>query len=79
MLATDLLQCIINRGHREGLFELPIPSYEMANYPIIQYGNDTILIMKASQRELFTLKGSLNLFLNLLDSGLTTENLVWFL
>ena len=62
VLATDLLQCIINRGHRGGLFELPIPSYEMANYPIIQYADDTILIMKASQRELFTLKGLLESF-----------------
>jgi hypothetical protein len=41
---------------------LPIPSYEMANYPIIQYANDTILIMKASQCELFTLKGLLESF-----------------
>ena len=35
VLATDLLQCIINRGHSEGLFDLPIPSYEIAQYPII--------------------------------------------
>jgi len=26
VLATDLLQCIINRGHSQGLFDLPIPS-----------------------------------------------------
>ena len=62
MLAADLLQCIINKGHREGLFELPIQSYENAQYPIIQYVDDTILIMKASQRELFTLKGLLESF-----------------
>jgi hypothetical protein len=59
VLGTDLLQCIINEGHRDRLFELPIPSYEMAQFYIIQYDNDTILIMKASQRELFTLKGFL--------------------
>jgi hypothetical protein len=34
----------------------------MAQYPIIQYADDTILIMKASQRELFTLKGLLESF-----------------
>ena len=62
VLAPDLLQCIINKGHREGLFELPIQSYENAQYPIIQYVDDTILIMKASQRELFTLKGLLESF-----------------
>ena len=49
VLAADLLQCIINEGHQDGLFELPIPSYETAQYPIIQYADDTILIMKASQ------------------------------
>jgi hypothetical protein len=62
VLAADLLQCIINKGHQDGLFELPIPSYETAQYPIIQYADDTILIMKASQRELFTLKGLLESF-----------------
>ena len=62
VLAADLLQCIINRGHSEGLFDLPIPSYETAQYPIIQYADDTILIIKASQMELFTLKGLLESF-----------------
>jgi hypothetical protein len=62
VLAADLLQCIINKGHRDRLFELPIPSYEMAQFPVIQYADDTILIMKASQRELFTLKGLLESF-----------------
>lgn len=34
------------------------------NFPIIQYVDDTLLIMKASQRELFCLKGILNSFTN---------------
>jgi len=59
VLAADLLQCIINKGHQDGLFELPIPSYESDQYPMIQYADDTLLIMKASQRKLFTLKGLL--------------------
>jgi hypothetical protein len=62
VLAADLLQCIINKGRRDGLFEVPIPSSELDQYPIIQYADDTILIMKASQRELFTLKGLLESF-----------------
>jgi len=52
VLAADLLQCIINKGCRNGLFELPIPSYELDQYPIIQYADDTLLVMKASQKEL---------------------------
>lgn len=42
VLAADL-QCIINKAHRDGLFELSIPSYEMAPYPIIQYDDDTLI------------------------------------
>ena len=34
VLAADLLQYII-KGHNEGLFELPIPSYETTQYPIV--------------------------------------------
>ena len=61
-MAADLLQCVVNKAHNQGLFELPIPSHEGADYPVIQYADDTILIMKASQRELFTLKGLLESF-----------------
>ena len=62
VMAADLLQCIVNKAHLEGLFELPIPAYEGAGYPIVQYADDTILVMKASQRELFVLKGLLESF-----------------
>jgi hypothetical protein len=62
VLVADLLQCIINKGHQDGLFELPIPSYESDQYPMIQYADDTLLIIKASQRELFTFKGLLESF-----------------
>jgi hypothetical protein len=62
VLAADLLQCIVNKAYHQGLFELPIPSYELDQFPIVQYADDTILIMRASQRELFTLKGLLESF-----------------
>ena len=62
VMAADLLQCIVNKAHLEGLFELPIPAYEGAGYPIVQYADDTILVMKASKRELFILKGLLESF-----------------
>jgi hypothetical protein len=54
---------IYNRSNiRDGLFKVPIPSSELDQYPIIQYANNIILIMEASQHELFTLKGSLESF-----------------
>jgi hypothetical protein len=62
VLATDLLQCVINKAHQQGLFKLPIPSRDGAGFPIIQYVDDTILVMKASQRELLCLKALLESF-----------------
>ena len=49
VLASDLLQCIINKAHN-GLFSLPINADPSNDFPIIQYADDTILVMKASQR-----------------------------
>jgi hypothetical protein len=62
VLATDLLRCIINKAHAQALFQLPISSRDGYGYPIIQYTDDTILIMKASQRELLCLKAILETF-----------------
>jgi hypothetical protein len=48
VLTVDLLQCIINRAHQQGHFQLPIPSRDGADFPRIQYADDTILVMRAS-------------------------------
>jgi hypothetical protein len=56
VLATDLLQCVINSAHQQELLQLPIPSSDGARFPIIQYADDTILIMGASKKELLCLK-----------------------
>ncbi|CAO2167262.1 unnamed protein product [Urochloa humidicola] len=62
VLAAELLQCIINKAHDQGLFEMPIPSVDGSGFPIVQYADDTILVMKASQQELFCLRGLLESF-----------------
>ena len=62
VLAADLLQCIVNKAHTQGIFSLPIEADPSNKFPIIQYADDTILIMKASQREIFCLKGLLQSF-----------------
>jgi hypothetical protein len=62
VLAAELLQCLINKAHQQGLFQLPIPSRDEAGFPIIQYVDDTILVMRASQRELLCLKALLESF-----------------
>jgi len=62
VLAADFLQCIINKAYDQGLFSLPIEADPSNKFPIIQYADDTIMIMKASQREIFCLKGLLQSF-----------------
>jgi hypothetical protein len=62
VLAADLLQCVINKAHQQGLFQLPIPSRDEASFPIIQYADDTILLLRASQKELFCVKGILETY-----------------
>jgi hypothetical protein len=63
VLAADLLQCIVNKAHNQGLFSLPIEADPSNNFPIIQYADDTILIMKASRREIFLSKRTSTVFL----------------
>jgi hypothetical protein len=46
-----------------GVFSAPLERDNMPNFLVIQYDDDTIIIMKASQRDLFCLKGILHSFL----------------
>jgi hypothetical protein len=62
VMTAELLQCIINKAHHMGLIQMHIPSRGITNFPIIQYADDTILIMQASQRELLCLKAILKTF-----------------
>ena len=62
VLAADLLQCIINKAHQQGTLTMPIPASNSMDFPIVQYADDTIIIMKASQQELLCLKELLESF-----------------
>jgi hypothetical protein len=62
VLAADLLQSVINKAFQQGLLSLPIPPRDDAGFPIVQYADDTIMILKASQRELHCLKALLQTF-----------------
>jgi hypothetical protein len=50
VLAVDLLQCVINHAHDMGILHLPIPTNDQAGFLVIQYVDDTIVLMKADQR-----------------------------
>ena len=61
-LAADLLQSIINKAKDQGLLNLPIPLQYTNDFPILQYVDDTLVIMEGCGRQLFILKALLNTF-----------------
>jgi hypothetical protein len=62
VLAADLMQSIINKAKDRGLLRLPIHVGYTTDFPIIQYADDTLLIMESCPLQLFALKGILNTF-----------------
>jgi hypothetical protein len=53
---------LINKAEEMGLLRLPIDVGYSLDFPIIQYVDDTLLIMKACPQQLFVLKSILNTF-----------------
>jgi hypothetical protein len=64
ILVADLLQSIINKAAHMDLLKLPINVGYTTYFPVIQYANDTLLIMEACPLQLFTLKALLNTFVD---------------
>ena len=61
VLAAELLQYIVNDAFSNG--SLPMPAPQLAtDFPVIQYADDTLLIMKADATELLHLKNLLGKF-----------------
>ena len=61
VLAAELLQYVVNDAFHQGLFTLPIPQ-PTNDFPIIQYADDTILLLEADVSQLLHLKGILQNF-----------------
>jgi len=62
VLAADLLQSIVNRAWHIGVLKHPIGENFGGEYPIVQYADDTLLIVPADATTLFNLKGLLRSF-----------------
>jgi hypothetical protein len=62
VLAADLLQSIINKARHLNLLQLPLPDSCEQDFHIVQYADDTLLIMEAYPKQLFFLKAILNSF-----------------
>jgi hypothetical protein len=59
VIAAELLQVLVNKAASMGLLRAPIP-HEEDEFPIIQYADDTLLILQADANQLFFLKALLN-------------------
>jgi hypothetical protein len=67
LFGSDLLQSVLNDLLMQGLIERPIDTYD-PDFPIIQYADDTLLIVPADSAQLLALKEVLHKFL--LSTGL---------
>jgi retron-type reverse transcriptase len=65
VLAVVLLQSIINKARRQDLLQLPLTENCGQDFLIVQYADDTLLIMEACPRQLFFPQSSSELFRNL--------------
>lgn len=48
VLAADLLQSILNKAKERQIIKLPIELHHSPDFPVIQYADDTLIIMQAS-------------------------------
>jgi hypothetical protein len=61
LFGSDLLQSAVNDLLRHGLIQRPIDTYDN-DFPIIQYADDTLLIVHADRAQLLVLKDVLHKF-----------------
>jgi hypothetical protein len=59
---TELLQVAVNNAWHQGLINLPIADSYGQKFPILQYADDTLLIMPANEDQLCNLKEMLHNF-----------------
>jgi len=62
VLAADLLQSIINKATSRNVIKTPIPLCYTQDFPIIQYADDTLLVLEAFSHQLLALKTLLQSF-----------------
>jgi hypothetical protein len=62
VLAAKLLKHALNKASTRGILQFPLNLTHTRDFPIIQYVDDTIVVLQASQRQLFCLKGILQTF-----------------
>jgi hypothetical protein len=71
VLAVDLLQAILNSVMQQDLISAPLPGPACPDFPVIQYADDTLVVMKADGKQLLYLKAILQSFAD--SIGLTVN------
>ena len=61
VIAANILQTVVNDMLARGVLTLPNPSHD-TDFPIIQYGDDTIIILSDVEDQLVALKNMLHIF-----------------
>jgi hypothetical protein len=62
VLAADFLQSLLNKAMMQGLLSPPLHSPACPDFPVIQYADDTLIILQAKAPQLICLKAILNTF-----------------
>lgn len=62
VMGAKLLERIVNRAFHLGLLSKPINENDDSGFPIIQYVDDTLVLLKASLMEVCCFKALLNMF-----------------
>src|SRR4051812_12146363 len=62
VLAADLMQATCNAAMQANLIEAPITSQACNQFPIIQYADDTILVLPAMARQIEQIKSLIHFY-----------------
>jgi hypothetical protein len=62
VLAADFLQTILNKAMILGVMAPPLSRSANPDFPVIQYADDTLIVLKANAAQLICLKGILHAF-----------------
>ena len=62
VLAADLLQSILNKAMQMGLLSSPLQVNSCPDFPVVQYADDTLVLLQADAKQLHCLKALLNTF-----------------
>lgn len=62
VIAADFLQSLINKRKDMGLLNFPIPMESNKDFPVIQYVDDTLIVLEGDTIQVLFLKSVINTF-----------------